>query len=222
MTTQAGDGPGQQAWEMPKIPFPFELPSKDDPKGTITPSTADGSSGTATPSTAGSITSEDERMAELKLCLANGGPSVDMNVSDPVKQAVTKLQQIADACKRTVDDMHTRQKLPNVDDKIAEAMKTLNESVKTGVLPLSSPWGQKFKRDKTTGAGSDKYKQLTTHKEKELFRADWAKVELGKLDTKYSESTSERVETASLGRYLPFSRIWEEEGKDQEGYEASL
>ena len=94
--------------------------------------------------------------------------------------------------------------------------------MKTGVLPPASPWGQKFKRDKTTGAGSDKYKQLTTHKEKELFRADWARINLGKLDAKYSESTSERVETASLGRYLPFSRIWEEEGKDQEGYEASL
>ena len=76
--------------------------------------------------------------------------------------------------------------------------------------------------NKEEGVGSDKYKQLTTHKERELFRTDWARIELRKLDTKYFESTSERVETASLGKYLPFSRIWWEEGKDQEGYEASL
>ena len=109
-----------------------------------------------------------------------------------------------------------------VHHKIADATKVLDEIVKTGVLPLASPWGQKFKRDKTTGAGSDKYKQLTTHKKKEVFKADQARTELGEPETKYSESPSERVETASLGMHFPFSLIWEEEGKDQEGYEASL
>ena len=67
MSTQAGDGPPQRGWEMPKIPFPSEMPSKGVPKGTITPSTVDGSSGTATPSTVGSIASDEDRMNELKL-----------------------------------------------------------------------------------------------------------------------------------------------------------
>jgi hypothetical protein len=86
--------------------------------------------------------------------------------------------------------------------------------------------GVAFKRDLAKDPDQNaEYRGLSGHAEKAEFRAKWAKVkleeaelQLQKLQTTKCESHTQ--ETVAVGTYLPFKKIWDMEGSDQEGYAA--
>ena len=86
--------------------------------------------------------------------------------------------------------------------------------------------GLAFNRDVAKDPeGKAEYAKLTGHAEKANFRAKWAKLKLeeaeAKLDTmQMDKCESHTQETVAVGTYMPFKKIWDQEGTDHDGYVA--
>ena len=82
--------------------------------------------------------------------------------------------------------------------------------------------GQSFRR----GLQKDKemqaeYKKLTGHQAKEEFRLKWAELEVQAAERASVKTKTHSQEETCIGTYRPFRRIWEAEGQDSEGFQAS-
>ena len=82
--------------------------------------------------------------------------------------------------------------------------------------------GQSFsrvlKKDKEMQA---EYKKLTGHQAKEEFRLKWAELEVRAAERASVKTKTHSQEETCIGTYRPFRRIWEAEGQDSEGFQAS-
>lgn len=68
---------------------------------------------------------------------------------------------------------------------------------------------------------SAKYRGLQGHAQKAEFRLKWAKNKLVEAEMKLEEMTKTETHShqeVTTGTYLPFRRVWEMEGQDNEGY----
>ena len=95
--------------------------------------------------------------------------------------------------------------------------------VEHGVCHPQGPIGQAFRRDLEKDQElKDKYQGLVGHQEKAAFRKKWASMKIEKLEKMQLQTESEihSRETATLGTYLPFKKIWDQEGQDEEGFVA--
>ena len=68
------------------------------------------------------------------------------------------------------------------------------------------------------------YEALTSHKDKAEFRSRWAALKLKQCTSKLELMKTEvhTMDDTSKGTYLPFRRLWEQEGLDKTGFEALL
>jgi hypothetical protein len=95
-----------------------------------------------------------------------------------------------------------------------------------GVCHPQGAAGAAFKRDMAKDQEKcAEYRGLVGHAQKANFRAKWAKVKLEEAtlqleQLQMNKCESHTQETVAVGTYLPFKRIWDAEGADQEGYAA--
>ena len=95
--------------------------------------------------------------------------------------------------------------------------------VEHGVCHPQGPIGKAFRRDLEKDQElKDKYQGLVGHQEKATFRKKWASMKIEQLELQQLQTKSETHsrETATLGTYLPFKKIWDQEGQDEEGFVA--
>ena len=90
-----------------------------------------------------------------------------------------------------------------------------------GELDVRSGLGQRFARShKKRSPEGDEYAKCSTTCAKNKFRLAWAKVFLTECEEEYNHIESESIVLANTRVFLPFRKIWEEEGLDSDGYEA--
>ena len=98
--------------------------------------------------------------------------------------------------------------------------------VEHGVCHTQGAAGLAFNRDMAKDPESKaEYTKLTGHAEKADFRAKWAKLKLVEAEEKLEamqmdKCESHTQETVAVGTYLPFKKIWDQEGADHDGYVA--
>ena len=158
-------------------------------------------------------------LSPLKVVLGGGAPQVDPATTDLVQAAIQSLELLVAETKRistgAAEGRAGAQKLAS------EAHAVLEEAAKSGVLPSTGRWGQRFARSADGGKSAD-YKACKSHAEKQQFRANWATVEWNKVKITLTEDTREDEVDGKVGTYMCFKRIWDKEGRDSEGYEATV
>ena len=97
--------------------------------------------------------------------------------------------------------------------------------VEHGVCHPQGPGAQAFRRELENDQElRDEYQGLRGHQSKASFRSKWAraKLEQAELELKQLQTKSESHshETATQGTFLPFKKIWDQEGQDEEGFVA--
>ena len=105
--------------------------------------------------------------------------------------------------------------------KLPERVKRLNAMVAFDDIPARSTEGQDMIRKMKGTLFEKKYKKATTTDAKALLRKEMAELVIEEAEKKYITKKTETFTDRSLGEYLPFSVIWQKEGKYEEGYLAS-
>ena len=82
--------------------------------------------------------------------------------------------------------------------------------------------GKIFNRElKNDPSMQNAYSQLVGQQKKQEFRAQWAQQKLEEAQRTCEKIQSHIQEESVVGTYLPFRRIWDMEGGDQAGLEAT-
>ena len=91
----------------------------------------------------------------------------------------------------------------------------------SSILASPDSVGQSFQREmaKSTEEAQE-YRGLLTHEAKKEWRQKWLKRKFDGAMKKYQKKTKMTILEQTEGVYLPFRRVWEMEGLDQDGLKA--
>ena len=91
------------------------------------------------------------------------------------------------------------------------------------VTLIKGAMGAKFRRELSKDQQMlEEFKGLCGHEAKAKFRQDWASEKLKRAQKKLEVMKEQSLASTEEvhGIYLPFKKIWEQEGSDMEGYGA--
>ena len=129
-----------------------------------------------------------------------------------------RIEERYNEAKRQVDEIEQGIKA----QRPAAAQKSQKELELEGLvangLPARGKWGLKFLR--SDDSKGEKYTSLKLI-EKQEFRKEWAMQKLHELRMRKEKCTRYQQVDSTKGRYLPFRKVVEEEGLDNEGLAAA-
>ena len=89
-------------------------------------------------------------------------------------------------------------------------------------MPFPGPVGQSFTRDlRKDGEFAAEYNNTLGREAKAKFRQKWCQGKLEACEKKLTKETKQILTDETVGVYLPFRKLWESEGLDESGYQAT-
>ena len=97
----------------------------------------------------------------------------------------------------------------------------LKAEIDSGEIAAGSTVGKSFIREAKPGTKMREEYDALSLADKAEFRMTWAKKKMRNAMVKYEKKAIEEQTEKVTGRYMPFKVLWDQEGGDDAGYEAT-